>query len=200
MKLTIGEKLKTLRQAKGLTQEQAAEALGVSPQAVSRWENDAAYPDITLLPGLAIFYDTTADALLGMDGLRREEKLRGIHTEALQQAAKGDAAGAAAVLREGLRMFPDNGGLQASLVQALAGLDSPEARAEAIRISERLLAGDSINGKTRSTVAANLLFLYRAAGQDARIPPLLASLPHFWESREFMAAAVRERSREDSIR
>lgn len=200
MRFALGETLKRLRQAKGLTQEQAAEALGVSPQAVSRWETDAACPDTALLPGLAMFYGVSLDELFGMDRIRQTETLRGIHTEALELAAAGDAAGAAAVLREGLRLFPDNGGLQASLVQALACLDDPEARTEAIRLSERLLQGHSVNDKTRSTVAANLLFLYRAADEYARIPPLIKALPHFWESREFMAAAVCERPWEDTVR
>ena len=198
--MKLGENLKRLRLNKGLTQEQAAEALGVSPQAVSRWETDAAYPDITLLPGLAMFYGVSLDELMGMDRIRQTEALRSIHTEALRLVNAGDPAAAAAVLREGLRLYPGNGGLLASLVQVLACLNAPEARSEAIRISERLLTGDSINGKTRSTVAANLLFLYRAAGQADRIPPLLASLPHFWESREFMGPAVGARAWTDTIR
>ena len=198
--MKLGENLKRLRLNKGLTQEQAAEALGVSPQAVSRWETDAACPDITLLPGLAMFYNVSLDELMGMDRIRQTEALRGIHTEALELVNTGDPAAAAVVLREGLRLYPGNGGLLASLVQVLACLDVPEARSEAIRISERLLAGNSINGKTRSTVAANLLFLYRAAGQADRIPPLLSSLPHFWESREFMGPAVGARAWMDTIR
>ena len=76
MEFSIGENLRRLRQQKGITQEQAAAVFGVSAQAVSRWENSSAYPDITLLPGLAIFYDTTVDAIVGMDEIRKEENLR----------------------------------------------------------------------------------------------------------------------------
>lgn len=68
-----------LRLQKGLTQEQLADVFGVSPQAVSRWENNTAYPDITLLPGLAIFFNTSVDAIVGMDEIRKEETLRNIH-------------------------------------------------------------------------------------------------------------------------
>lgn len=56
MKINIGDNLKQLRLQKGLTQEQLADAFGVSAQAVSRWENNTSYPDITLLPGLAIYF------------------------------------------------------------------------------------------------------------------------------------------------
>ena len=47
---TFSEIFKALRKDKQITQEQAAEVFGVSPQAISRWENASSYPDITLLP------------------------------------------------------------------------------------------------------------------------------------------------------
>ena len=72
MKINIGNNLKQLRLQKGLTQEQLADVFGVSAQAVSRWENNTSYPDITLLPGLAIFFNTSVDAIVGMDEIRKE--------------------------------------------------------------------------------------------------------------------------------
>lgn len=62
-KLTFGENLNTLRRQKGLTQEEVAGKLGVTPQAVSKWENDLSCPDIMLLPQLAALYDTTINRL-----------------------------------------------------------------------------------------------------------------------------------------
>lgn len=47
---TFAEILRALRKDRGLTQENLAEIFGVSPQAVSRWENETSYPDITQLP------------------------------------------------------------------------------------------------------------------------------------------------------
>ena len=52
-KKSIGKKIASLRKERGLTQSELAEKLGVSAQAVSKWENDIAYPDITLLAPLA---------------------------------------------------------------------------------------------------------------------------------------------------
>lgn len=60
---TIGTKLAELRRAKGMTQEAVAEKLGVSAQAVSKWENDTSSPDITQLPKLADLFEVTIDAL-----------------------------------------------------------------------------------------------------------------------------------------
>ena len=61
MKLEIGKCIKSLRLQKGITQEELANYLGVSYQAVSKWETDANTPDIALLPQLSIFFGGTID-------------------------------------------------------------------------------------------------------------------------------------------
>lgn len=63
----LGKHIATLRKQRGLTQEALAEALGVSPQAVSKWETDTSCPDISLLPKLASELGVTVDALLAGD-------------------------------------------------------------------------------------------------------------------------------------
>lgn len=65
--MTLGEKLSEKRRAKNMTQDDVAEKLGVTPQAVSKWENDASCPDISLLPTLASLYETTIDELLSKE-------------------------------------------------------------------------------------------------------------------------------------
>lgn len=62
--MTFGEKLNYLRKNAGLTQDDVAQHLGISPQAVSKWENDLSCPDIMLLPEIAKLYGKTVDALL----------------------------------------------------------------------------------------------------------------------------------------
>ncbi len=64
MEETIGKRIADLRRAKGLTQDEVAERLGVSPQAVSKWENDISYPDISLLVPLAGLLGVSVDHLL----------------------------------------------------------------------------------------------------------------------------------------
>ncbi|MDR3767034.1 MAG: helix-turn-helix transcriptional regulator [Butyricicoccus sp.] len=64
---TLGSKLSALRRARGLSQEQLAEAIGVSRQAVSKWELDAAAPEIDKIKSLADFYGVTTDYLLRPD-------------------------------------------------------------------------------------------------------------------------------------
>lgn len=75
MKIQIADTIKQFRQNKNLTQEDIASALGVSFQAVSRWENGLSYPDIELLPQLAALLDVTIDVLFGMDAKSEEIKI-----------------------------------------------------------------------------------------------------------------------------
>ena len=66
MEQTVGKRIMTLRKSRGMTQDQLAEKVGVSAQAVSKWENDISCPDISLLPKLAEVFQVTTDSLLGM--------------------------------------------------------------------------------------------------------------------------------------
>ena len=64
MDMTIGKRIAFLRKEKGLTQEELAQHMGISPQAVSKWENDQTCPDISALPKLARLFGVTVDELL----------------------------------------------------------------------------------------------------------------------------------------
>jgi len=67
--MTLGEKLGYYRKTKNYTQDYVAESLGVTPQAVSKWENDLSCPDIMLLPLIADLYETTTDELLSRESI-----------------------------------------------------------------------------------------------------------------------------------
>ena len=62
--MNIGNKIKELRKQRGITQEQLADSIGVSFQAVSKWENNIALPDIALAPALASYFGVSMDVLL----------------------------------------------------------------------------------------------------------------------------------------
>ena len=69
MKETFGQRLSRLRKEKGLTQEDIASRITISPQAVSKWENGNSEPDLDTLNKLADILNCSVDSLLG-----REEK------------------------------------------------------------------------------------------------------------------------------
>ena len=81
MKITIGTNIKRLRAEKGVTQEQLAEAMNVTCAAVSKWERNETYPDITLLQPLAFYFGITLDELMGYDKEKVNEEIENAISE-----------------------------------------------------------------------------------------------------------------------
>ena len=73
MEQTLGKRIVHHRKRLGMTQDRLAEQLGVTAQAVSKWENDQACPDITMLPKLAEIFGITTDELLGISAVHQAE-------------------------------------------------------------------------------------------------------------------------------
>jgi len=73
--IEIGEKIKSLRKKRDITQEQLADYLNISFQSVSKWERGEAYPDITMLPKIALFFGVTTDELLCVDKVKNEQEI-----------------------------------------------------------------------------------------------------------------------------
>ncbi|MBR4431281.1 MAG: helix-turn-helix transcriptional regulator [Clostridiales bacterium] len=75
MSTALGKNIKTYRKNKGLTQEELADLLNVTPQAVSKWESENGLPDVSMLIPLAQALGVSTDALLGYDSLSEQEEL-----------------------------------------------------------------------------------------------------------------------------
>lgn len=74
--MEIGNQIKALRTQRGLTQEELAEQLGISAQAVSKWERNAATPDIQLLPALSAYFGVTIDELFALSDETRMTRIQ----------------------------------------------------------------------------------------------------------------------------
>ena len=73
--MEFGTKIKNLRNKRGITQEALAKAMGVTPQTISKWENDVTMPDVALLPELSVFFGVTIDDLFSLDAKKQMERL-----------------------------------------------------------------------------------------------------------------------------
>lgn len=72
MLINLGTKIRALRQRDGRTQEALADALGITPQAVSRWEANGSYPDVEMIPAIANYFHISIDELFGYRDDREE--------------------------------------------------------------------------------------------------------------------------------
>lgn len=105
--LKLGEKIKKLRKQKNISQEVFANYLGVSFQAVSKWENGNTLPDVTMIPTIASFFGVSTDELFDFNLYENEKNVDAICTEAYKYRYS-DAAKSEEILRQGLRRYPGN--------------------------------------------------------------------------------------------
>ena len=90
LEIGIGEKIKSYRKKREITQEQLADYLNISFQSVSKWECGDAYPDITMLPKIAMFFGITTDELLCIDKLKEQEEMVKYNHRAHKALMKGN--------------------------------------------------------------------------------------------------------------
>lgn len=102
MKESFGQRLARLRKEKGYTQEDIASKITISPQAVSKWENDVSSPDILVLSSLADILGVSVDVLLG-----REETSKS-HSQ--ETSLKDDEGNEVTTSKEGIRLKDNDGG------------------------------------------------------------------------------------------
>ncbi|MDR2686976.1 MAG: helix-turn-helix domain-containing protein [Oscillospiraceae bacterium] len=139
MSIYFNEKFKQLRRAHDLTQEQVADIFHVSPQSVSRWETGANYPDIEILPHIAIFFKVTVDELLGTQRIAGEEKAKEYRRDIRNLLNTGNVGGAVEMARRAVKEYPVNYDLQNHLVQALCTDNADSHKDEIIAVGENIM-------------------------------------------------------------
>ena len=107
----VGQTIRRLRKERGLTQEELAEQLGVTAQAVSKWENETGMPDISQIVPLASVFGVSTDVIFGLDTTTVGEDVTKILRDAEADKVHGDTASyirAYDRISEGLRKYPSD--------------------------------------------------------------------------------------------
>ena len=120
MNIKIGAIIKKLRTENSITQDTLATAIGVTPQAISRWESEGGYPDIELLPALADFFSVSTDELLGYKLSEREEELANIKKELRRLAEVGTHQEKLSFARDAFVKFPNDYKIKVYLAACLS--------------------------------------------------------------------------------
>ncbi len=122
--IKIGKKIRLLRKNNDITQDKLAAYLGVTPQAVSRWESEICYPDIETLPQIADFFGVGMDELLCYDSVQKESKIKEYlkNAEILYENERlGDCL---ALLREAYAEIPSSFEIQLELAKILSAISA----------------------------------------------------------------------------
>ena len=201
MNVKIGKQIKLLRNRDGVTQDRLAEALGVTSQAISKWENEIGYPDIEYIVPIANFFNVTVDALFEHDRSETESKINQ-YCEKLDEMHRGweNVNSRIDLARQALAEFPAEEKLLVRLATALWEKWSDEAyngcylivdgkavyhfekvRAtegweEPAQIMEKLLA-TSVDDKIRSECRDILIRLYGDIGEKEKVYRLAEYCP-----------------------
>ncbi len=177
--MNIGAKIKAFRKEKKVTQEELADHLHISSQAVSKWETGASSPDIDMLPKLAIYFGITLDNLLDFDQSRIDAAIEQIITE----SGRGgdDPTRSEAYLRKALEKYPNNDLLLTCILEDMEQQNGDGSRsAEIIEIGERILncTRDDAN---RIDVYRAMAETYHGMGEQAMAEYYLEKIPavHF---------------------
>lgn len=213
--IRLGERIRELRQKDGRTQEYLAGKLGVTAQAISRWEKGICYPDMELVPSIANCFGVTIDELFGYRN-DRERRIDAILETVDGYGIKGRADDewvdpCLTVLREGLVEFPGNEKLMLALCDTLSEAGWRRCREwteyddegylrhrveihrenpywdEAVKIGESLLASTAEQGVVTRTVSI-LIPLYRNRGETAKAIACAERAPRMRDCRELLLA------------
>lgn len=132
MNINLSDSIKRLRKEKNLTQDDIASMLGVSYQAVSRWETGVSYPDVELLPTLASLFDVSLDTLFCMDEKSKEIKMKQYATEYDELA---DAEEQIQLTKKYIAELPGNAYLKYRLMSSYkdAGLEYAKSKLNEMR-------------------------------------------------------------------
>ena len=191
--MSFGKTIKKLRHERDMTQEQLAEILSVSPQAVSRWETDMAMPDISLIAPLCNLFDITSDELLGIDLTHRQNAVNEICNEAQKYSSRGYLEKAREILEAGIKKYPDNCDIICNLMDIsywqnnvtgdLKYLD------EAIKWGEKILEQSTEDHQRHSAIQI-LCFSYRNVGRLDEAVKMANSMPFMSISREMLLSGI----------
>ena len=180
--MNIGRKIKELRKERGITQEKLADYLGISYQAVSKWENETALPDITLVVPLANFFGIGTDELFSLNQQINDEKTAEYQKKYNELFNIGDLQSAIDLMRKALAEYPKNYRFMMNLVYALPNTKNtdyskPEVKNEIIALCERVLE-DCTEDMTRHNAIQQLCFIYPQVGQREKAIELARKMPN----------------------
>ena len=202
MTVYFGENMKSLRIKREMTQETLANFLGVTFQTVSKWERGETYPGITMLPVIAMFFNTTTDELLGVNKCKKEEKINeylGIY-ETLRYK---DSAYTFEKLQEAVKEFPGEYRLLVRYMELLTAEKTDKDNMEYEKSSQELLSAyetiqnhctdDSIRIWAKRLICQHLHAKAYITGIDIyqqQAEAILDEMPELTNTKEYLSTMI----------
>ncbi len=195
MNLKIADAVRRLRKERKISQEELANALGVTAQAVSKWERNEGYPDITLMPKIAHFFDVSLEEVYGLREMNENNEI----CDYCHRTMFANYEDGVKIAREALEKYPHSYRLKDNLAFALTGClgrwtPPPEIWEEVIALYEDILAhcGDP---ELLNRARKQLCQAYGYTGEVEKAMQIAGDLPDINESREMVMSTFLKGSR-----
>ncbi|MBQ7014829.1 MAG: helix-turn-helix domain-containing protein [Clostridia bacterium] len=185
--IKLGEKIKTLRKQKNLSQDVFANYLGVSFQAVSKWENGNTMPDVTMIPAIASFFGVSTDELFDFNIYEMEKNVEEIVDE-WNKYLDNDKAKAEQIIRDGLKKYPGNDVLLNCLICVISDLKKND---EAITIGKSLVESTK-HDAIRLDAYRIMAEAYKAKGEYELAKKAIEHIPETYFSNLYVKAYLLE--------
>lgn len=193
MEINLKDTLRALRQKKNVTQEALANHLGITQQSVGKWERGEGFPDITLLPRIALYFDVTVDDLLDIGKARIEEKIQAYMDEGRHLLRENANEENLALWEKAYDEFPNDCRVMNCLMLAIAfTVHHPRSKEDAKRIislGERILQ-ESTNTVFRENAIILLCNVYNDIGDEENALRYANMGGSLRATREFMRAKI----------
>lgn len=177
MHIRMGEKIRSLRKSKNISQETLAQYLGVTFQAVSKWENDSAMPEVTMIPAIASFFEVSTDELFDYNTWEIEQKVQKACWE-IAEYRYAEPERAEKELRALLKQYPGNEIILNNLVYSLK---INKKYSELIEIC-KVLVESSKYDDCRYDAARIMAETYKETGEYALCKNAIDLIPEFFFS------------------
>lgn len=178
MNIRIGEKIKTLRKARNISQEVLAQYLGVSFQSVSKWETGSAMPDITTVPAIASFFNVSTDELFDFNVMEMENRVMEL-CYAAAEYRHSDPARSEQMLRDALKQYPGN---DIILNNLLYTMQTPERNDEVVELCKALIESTK-EDDVKYDALRILAKTYHAMGEYELTKATLQRIPEIYFSK-----------------
>ncbi len=198
MEIKLGEKIKELRKRDGRRQEDLANALGVTPQAVSRWESNAGYPDMSMIPAIANYFHITIDALFGYNN-DRDTKIKNYINKANKLITCNDITECINFTKNALEEFPADTELQMCLAYALKLKGIQETNKPNIYLEEAATLYEKLSAQN-CDVIISLLDIYSLMGEYEKAEKKALKQPQVRMCKEILLAPLFDQSKGEQYR
>ena len=185
--IRLGEKIKSLRKQKNISQEVFANYLGVSFQAVSKWENGNTMPDVLMIPAIASFFGVTTDELFDFNLFEMEKQVEAIVEEHSKYWYK-DKAKSEQIIRDGLKRYPGNDVLLNCLIGVISELGKND---EVIAIGKALVESTKYDD-VRMDAYRIMAEAYKSKGEYELAKDAIEHIPEIYFTKLGVAARLLE--------